>query len=55
MIYQNHSLGKDTDTFYWHITLHTENILQTRLHYLCLVFSILTLEVENTQSAVIFW
>lgn len=55
IIYQNRSLEKDTNTFYLHITSHIENVLQTCLHYLCLVFSILTLEVEKIQRAVIFW
>lgn len=46
-IYQNRSLEKDMDVSYLYITLHVENILQTLLHYLCKLCTILALEVDQ--------
>lgn len=46
-IYQKHSLEKDTDASYLYITLHIQNILQTLLHYLCKLCTILALEVDQ--------
>lgn len=47
IIYQNHSLGKDTNTFYLNITLHIVYVLQTLLRCLYTVCTILATEMEK--------